>query len=501
MKAEPVFETLNLRKSQGDVVNKVKIDCRTEIPSDTVRKVIHVSQLCDISGGDIVKEKAEFFGRVNFFILYETSEGEIKKCECGAEFKDVLESPAITEDCRIKFSCNTEKTETSLSGVNLAVSAIVAVKGEVFSDVKLNVLTGGEGIIINEKETPVLKSYAAVPVVYPVEEEFEVNYKISQVLGHRAQVAVTAIQCGVSTVICDGEIYLTEIFLQSGEKKDIIREDKTIPFRVELENEAAMPSLTANATARVKSLKTDVSVDEEAGVSTVRFAVTVEVLGEAESLETANIALDAFCEECELNLNKETAEILTEVATKHFNEKVKERCSVYELPETAVFCTVIGESAEIVSVDKRENGVNVIGTVLLTSLYLDGGEIVPRKTEFPFEKFLETEEDFDVAEVCVSAFSAFTKIHTLTEIEAEADLAFTVNLKKRHGISYISSVTEGEAKTPLTAAVSVYIPIEGEGLWELAKRLNVSPQKLVSTNGDLQFPLTGKERIVVFRQK
>ena len=35
----------------------------------------------------------------------------------------------------------------------------------------------------------------------------------------------------------------------------------------------------------------------------------------------------------------------------------------------------------------------------------------------------------------------------------------------------------------------------------LAKRLNVCPKSLVETNSDLQFPLTGKERIVVYRRK
>ena len=51
------------------------------------------------------------------------------------------------------------------------------------------------------------------------------------------------------------------------------------------------------------------------------------------------------------------------------------------------------------------------------------------------------------------------------------------------------------------SAVSVYIPLDGEGLFALAKRLNVCPETLVATNPDLQFPLTGKERIVIFRQK
>ena len=64
-------------------------------------------------------------------------------------------------------------------------------------------------------------------------------------------------------------------------------------------------------------------------------------------------------------------------------------------------------------------------------------------------------------------------------------------------VKQVSSLGE---KVQNTHAISVYIPNKGETLWSLAKRLNVSPETLINTNQDLQFPLSGKERIVVYRQ-
>ena len=78
---------------------------------------------------------------------------------------------------------------------------------------------------------------------------------------------------------------------------------------------------------------------------------------------------------------------------------------------------------------------------------------------------------------------------------------FTVYAKTRYSAEIISAAEAGAEKAIQAAAISVYIPLAGEGLWELAKRLNVCPEKLVETNSELQFPLTGKERIVVYRQK
>ena len=65
-------------------------------------------------------------------------------------------------------------------------------------------------------------------------------------------------------------------------------------------------------------------------------------------------------------------------------------------------------------------------------------------------------------------------------------------------ISQLKILAEKEIEN---CAISVYIPTVGEDLWSLAKRLNTCPEALVATNKDLQFPLTGRERIVIYRQK
>ena len=68
-------------------------------------------------------------------------------------------------------------------------------------------------------------------------------------------------------------------------------------------------------------------------------------------------------------------------------------------------------------------------------------------------------------------------------------------------VKYVSEITEGEKRTESNCAISVYIPKSGDDLWSTAKNLRQSPDEIKSTNPDLAFPLTGSERIVVFRAK
>jgi hypothetical protein len=46
----------------------------------------------------------------------------------------------------------------------------------------------------------------------------------------------------------------------------------------------------------------------------------------------------------------------------------------------------------------------------------------------------------------------------------------------------------------------VFIPTAGDLLWDVAKSLGVSEEEVLKTNPDLQFPLSGEERIVIYRE-
>lgn len=499
MPLEPVFEKINAKERVGDATCQVKIECKTDVPSELVERVLNDNVCASVNLGDVVGGRAEFVGRATFFICYVTQEG-IKKCECGAEIKDSLVSDLISEGDLIRLFWEADKVETDLSGLKMTVSAYLTVKGEIFRKTEYSALTGGENLYCNLEGVQTVKSYGTVLSGYSTEEEFELNFPVAEVLSHRAEVCLTQVQCGVGTVICDGEIYLSEILLQSGDKHDIIRENRVIPFRAEAECEDAMPQLSATCRAFVKSLKTDVSVDEEKNLSTLTAQITLGLSGEAYSIGEESIASDAFQTENELTLEKSHITFAAESAPLSTVCKISGRAAVEDIGSARIITTV-NEKTYISSVTVQNNAVAVTGALSVNVLLMgEEGNVFTRKAEIPFETNIGCEDDGAVS-VIATPKSAKVKLVTLTEIECEAEAVFTVYQEKKFVTQIVSGVEAGDAKPVTEAAVSVYIPRAGEGLWGLAKRLNVCPEKLVATNPDLQFPLTGKERIAVYRQK
>jgi hypothetical protein len=86
------------------------------------------------------------------------------------------------------------------------------------------------------------------------------------------------------------------------------------------------------------------------------------------------------------------------------------------------------------------------------------------------------------------------------ETQAEATLKLCVKTFERVEWEYISEVEIGEKHQETDAAISIFLPCEGENLWQVAKRLCLAPEELVKSNPNLTFPIQEGERIFIYRQ-
>ena len=80
-------------------------------------------------------------------------------------------------------------------------------------------------------------------------------------------------------------------------------------------------------------------------------------------------------------------------------------------------------------------------------------------------------------------------------------MVLSISPYKTQTVNYVKEITACGEKKLEDWAISVVIPFKGEDLWSLSKRLNQSPEEITMANKDLTFPLSGEERIVIYRQK
>lgn len=504
MAFEPIFEKINFNRKKGNVSDQIKAECRTGVLSDNVSEVLSVSAWATVTSHDNVGGQIRYGGRVIFYLSYVDSEGVISKCECGNEFSGSITGDIIEDGCGVDVSVCVDKTDYDVGGKYLTVNAIVSATAEVIECAEVSALTGGDDLIVDAKEVTYSKSFGIKEGAYPVEEEFELDYPILEVLNHRAEAVVTAVQCGVGAIIVDGEVLLNVIVLQKSEKRDIIKENRLIPFRMEIEYEEAMPVMQATAKVSEKSFKTDITVDEETGKSIMNVSVILSFKGEAYATGSVVLAADAFSTQDEVELKREDFPYyrVCEPRSLHVNNCGKSVTE--ELPVGVVLSAVGSERLEVLRTERSEDGKILVEGLLTAVAYLrDGnGKVFTRRLELPISATLDGDS---LEGLCYTiggrVKNSSARIVSLTEIEIESEIVFTIYPCEESKVGFVSEIKCTGEKKQCDSAISVYIAYEGEELWSLSKRLNTCPEALVQTNRDLTFPLTGKERIVVYRRK
>ena len=501
MPFEPTFEDISLSQRKGIYKDGVKVECKTEVPSALVGKILNVTARSVITSSTITEKEIYYEGKVTFFVCYKDVEGALSKCECGAEFKG-----RAKHECggNVKAQLNSclDKIEADVSGIRLTIIGYVGVEANIIENKKVNVLSASDKLIVDSRERQFCKSYGQRESVYPLEEDFEIDYKVEEVLSQRALPLITAVQCGVGCIIVDGEVLFSAILLQSKEKNDIIREERILPFRAEIECEDAMPSMSATAFIQEKLFKTDISVDQTNGNTLIKVNVNLLLTGEVFCVENVNVIEDAFSTTQNVDIEKEEYLFNRPCEQRSSSKPITVSATTDSLPVGTTLACCLGEKIEVVSVDCVEAGIKIAGVLSINCLFKDSeNQIFSRKLESPFDLLIETgcdcECDYLVKGTC---HKVRARLLSNTEIEFSFEGIFCVYPQERCKISLIKSIKAVGEKKENVHAISVYIPYEGEELWSLAKRLNLSPQALLATNQDLQFPLSGKERIVVYRR-
>lgn len=503
MAISPVFESIKLNKKQAELKDQVKVLSTLSLLSDDVRKILSCSAFSVITDKTVLNGKVKYGGRVNFFISYLSTSGKIEKIESATEFLGELAFGDLLEDDDVRILTKTEKVSADLTGTKVTACAYIGVVATVFSNATVSVLSGGDNLIIDSKEVPFVKSLGKKEAVMPVEEQFEINAEIEEVLYHRVSATITSVGCGVGSIIVDGQTLFSVIALQKNAKGNIIREDRVIPFRMEIECEEAMPALSANAFVIEKSFKTDVRVEEDTSKSTITLYATLSFVGEAFVESSAVIVCDAFSLDEHVELKPSCFPYYKVCDMRSNREEIFTRHAIEELPINSVLCAVGEERAEVLTSEIIGGKIKVNG-LISARLYFAGqdGDYFSTQTEAPFEVYLEApvSEDANLT-VVAKAEKARARVISSTEVEISLEVYFNVYPCVNGIINYVSEVNSLGKKEPDTHAISVYIPTPGEDLWGLAKRLNVAPETLVETNKELRFPLTGDERIVIYRKK
>lgn len=442
-----------------------------------------------LSSCEVASGRVTYGGRLVCTLVYADESGKLCRIQKGAEFSHYADDEGLAPSNTALCSLTCEKAQIKRDGSLYVVAVVVGADISVFAQSERNVLSSAEGAIVNRES---VKLYSAVTFVGESEVEDDFDCNAQDVLVPAARALVLGCECGGGAVEISGEIYLSLLAVRDGKPVSL---DRIIPFKTQIACEDALLTRKAACRAEVKEITVNASVNEERGKCGVELVALLGFSGRYYEEEEASLISDAFSCENELQLKycEEAASPCAEI--KAYSERVSGLCATKaKLDYTCAFL-----AAALPSVEYARSQEGLEGSVSATLIYEQNGEIRSTEVNLPFAiplNGLNGSGDISVA-VC----GVNVRQRAEGECEAEAVLKIAAEDCEDCCVRYVTEAAEGAEIHPSDSALSVYIPARGDGLWDTAKKLFQSPELISSTNPDLSFPLSGNERILVFRPK
>ena len=440
---------------------------------------------CEVSSG-----RLNYGGRIIATLVYTDADGKLCRVQKGAEFTHFIDddnlAPAQRGDCALKC----ERWQVKREGSSFAVAIVVGANVAVYDSAMRSYTTSVDGAIC---KTDSAKLYSFVGFSGESEVDDDFDCVATDVLVPSAQALVLDCSVRAGVVEVGGEIYLSLLAVRDDAPVCL---DRIIPFKCEIACDEALFSQRAFCRAEIKAVTVNCKVNEERGKCDVDVSATLGFTGHFYEEEEVSFVSDAFSKDCEVGLNFATEQTLLDTDIKVYSERVSGLCATKaKLDYTCAFLAATLPNAEFA---RTADGVE--GSVSATLLYEQAGEVHSTEVNLPFSVSLNGLSS-NCREISVAVCGMSLRQRAEGECEGEAVLKITAADGEVRTARYLTEVTEQGEKAAPDCAISVYIPAAGDGLWETAKRLSEAPDVIEKSNPELTFPLTGKERILIYRPK
>lgn len=472
------------------LTNNNNVECKVPLTEDEGRNILNVEAVTYLLSAECGENEVRYSGRAVFTILYK-SEGVIKKCESGVEYSYKFPQEKVNSGMKIIGEVKIETPSiNSLNGI-VSLSAVIIFNGEYSLNNEISYFEKAQSLLIKRDDVDYTKEVALFEKECKIEEEFEEDELISNVLLHQEKVCVLDVQCGIGCVIVQGEVELN-VLIQSLNKTDPITIVKKIPFRQEVEVDDAIPNNLASILARVKTSSLKIYVDEGKNKSSISLELNIIFQGKLLDTIKFNPCIDAYSLQKEIKLDYEKVKLNKINGFKAFDWHIDSELSLKNDENSRLICLLSDKIEEI-----EYKNSEISGAVSFEVLY--GGE------EFSTEKVLvPISFALPLSGNNLSLLNTTVTDCVINNYDNKSILSFKVKVsyldREEFDLKVISAVEEGAEKQVNDSAISVYIPKRGDSLWEVSKVLGVSEDEILTINKDLTFPLSGDERIVVYRE-
>ena len=461
-------------------------------------RVLSATATATVAVSEVFTGEARYTGKVRFDCMVLADSG-VDCVATIAEFSDKIASNDIavgTDICLVPEIVNCEAVADggALKLVAVVDTAALAVRGNACACADIS---GNDCVYADRKEIEYCTVVSERSDTVYVNDSLD-GIKATEVLCVSAHATVQSAECMGGEVKISGTVYSNVV---ARDDDGLITSFRLVtPFVKSVTAQGADEGAIAWASVTVTDAVASLVAAE---TSRIELAVTLIADVHVFAVNKTEAVCDVFCAENEIESKR--AEIKTvcvepqQTVTDIVDGQVK--LEPDKLAADTVLC-ISGAGVTLSSATVDNGRVNVEGLVSGDIIYYNAEKNAVDALPFklPFGMPLSIHTDADKASVTATVTDISVRVRRESVFDIKAEIAFTVRLSAENTVCVVESVTVGEPIPRPDATIIVHIARAGETLWQAAKALCCSPDRVTEQN-DYATPYAGGERLINFCEK
>ncbi|MBQ9118084.1 MAG: hypothetical protein IJY11_02665 [Clostridia bacterium] len=481
------YETYRYTREVCQVENQSMVECRfpgAEMVSVLAVQARVVESECVCADGEV-----KYNGKLLLGVVYEDANRKICRAERGAEFFYKAAHEEIAPACFARGCFTPQNIAHRREGASTYVSVVIGASIKIYAQAEAEYLAGGEEVVV-KKETGYIAQVSAVAGETEETDDFDVSGAVD-VLLHEEQAHLTACRMRMGEVEIEGEICYDVCVLQ--EEGGVVRYERILPVRMTLPCEEGREEDGVKAAIEVRHAQVSLTFSEEGDRARIAFVGGLYADCTVYKKVGVEMATDAFSITNKLTLKRQ------KVAGRYLFEQKNE---VLRVAGTAA-CNYAEDGGVLLcaflpKVEFAKRGETLEGVLEANALVKDaegGYKVCLLSLPFALDVKVDEKDEIDCMVTGLSVRN-FGK-----EPQLEGTIKLSVAKFEQVEAEYITEAVEGESLAVKDCAITVFVPKKGDGVWEVAKKMGISPEEVEKCNPDVVFPVEEGARIVVYRQK
>lgn len=488
-------------------LNKLNFSSLISVPINSnvnVKTILNVDSYIFDEKVECGNGKAIITGKLGVKVLYIDTDNISNIVNDSQSFSETFVDESITSDCFINISNASVVGNVLSSDKTLKINCDVNISPTLYLNLALNTSNSSfENMIVKKNEISTNTIACNVDTSFEYATNIETKDNVTKILCYDAYFTPSSLTSYDEYAVVEGKLYSKLLYESASDDESVIKE---ICDTFNLKSEINIPNITKDCLTdfnfSIDKPKENISTEIENGNNIITISHNIKVNGVCIKSISIDLIDDMYSVDNEIEISTSKRDYTKNMQTEFVTDNISGEITLDD-NETAIddIISNININAEITNHYLKDNNLYLEGIISSHIIYIDENkEIKHKPIDLPFVINTKIKLDqLDCIHSCINILDNKIKVKRGTVIELDYSVSIMINIYQKDTKDIIDNMVIGKPLDYSTVDYQIFIAKPNESVWDLCKRIKISPDDISKYNKNLPLIMEGGEKIVIKR--